>query len=66
MRTRPRPRPRHTLNLAPLLHLCPECGHTLWFAYDNFRTSTTWDGVVRLSLHLHRCVNPSCARFPKP
>ncbi len=66
MRTRPRPRPRHTLNLASLLHHCPECGHTLWFAYDNFRTITTLDGVVRLILHVHRCVNPSCSRFHKP
>lgn len=66
MRTRPRPRPRHTLHLAPLLHLCSECGHTLWFAYDNFRTITTLDGVVRLILHVHRCVHPSCARFHKP
>ena len=66
MRTRPRPRPRHTLTLAPLLHLCPECGHTLWFAYDNNRTITTLDGVVRLVLHVHRCVNPSCSRFHKP
>src|SRR5258707_5978337 len=66
MRTRPGPRPRHTLNLTPLLHHCPECGHTLWFAYDNFRTITTLDGVVRLIVHVHRCVNPSCSRFHKP
>lgn len=66
MRTRPRPRAGHTLDLAPLLHHCPECGHTLWFAYDNFRTITTLDGVVRLILRVHRCVNPSCSRFHKP
>jgi hypothetical protein len=66
MRTRPRPRAKHTLTLVPLLHRCPECGHPLWFAYDNFRTLTTLDGVVRLTLHVHRCVNPSCSRFHKP
>lgn len=66
MRTRPRPHPNHVLNLGPLLHHCLECGHTLWFAYDNFRTITTLDGVVRLILHVHRCVNPSCSRFHKP
>jgi hypothetical protein len=65
MRTRPRPRPSHTLKLAPLLHLCPECGHTLWFAYNNLRTITTLDGVVRLILRIDRCVNPSCSRFHK-
>jgi hypothetical protein len=66
MRTRPRPRPTHTLKLSPLFHHCPECGQTLWFAYDNFRTITTLDGVVRLILHVYRCANPSCSRFHKP
>src|SRR5262245_5151744 len=30
MRTRPRPQPQHTLQLAPLTPRCPECGHALW------------------------------------
>jgi len=45
---------------------CPECGHKLWAAYDNFRTVTTLEGVVRLTLHVRRCPNASCRRFHKP
>src|SRR6266571_7657859 len=66
MRTRPRPRPQHTLNLTPLTNRCPECGHPLWKAYEDERTITTLDGVVRLILHVRRCPNASCSRFHKP
>jgi hypothetical protein len=45
---------------------CPECGHTLWAAYDDFRTITTLEGVVRLTLHVRRCPNASCPRFHQP
>lgn len=65
MRTRPRPRPRHTLHLVPLTKSCPACGHTLWNLYDTRRTVTTLDGVVRLVLGVRRCRNPSCPRFSK-
>jgi hypothetical protein len=66
MRTRPRPRPQHTLNLTPLTNHCPVCGHTLWNAYEDDRTITTLEGVVRLILHVRRCPNASCPRFHKP
>jgi len=66
MRTRPRPRPKHTLNLSPLMTHCPECGQKLLAAYDDFRTITTLEGVVRLTLHVRRCPNPSCLRYHKP
>src|SRR3954471_3841083 len=66
MRTRPRPRPQHTLQLAPLAQHCPECGHALWNAYDTRRTITTLEGLVRLVLRVRRCPNPSCSRFHKP
>jgi hypothetical protein len=66
MRTRPRPRPNHTLTLTPVIKNCPECGHKLWAAYDNIRTITTLEGVVRLILHIRRCPNASCPRFHKP
>jgi hypothetical protein len=66
MRTRPRPRPEHTLILTPLLTHCPECRHKFWAAYDDFRTVTTLDGVVRLTLHVRRCPNAACPRFHKP
>lgn len=66
MRTRPRPRPQHTLQLAPLTTHCPACGHTLWAAYAAGRTITTLDGVVRLVLQVRRCPNSSCPRFHLP
>ena len=66
MRTRPRPRPKHSLHLSPLTNYCPECGHTLWNAYDTRRAITTLDGVVRLVLRVRRCHNPACSRFHQP
>ncbi len=66
MRTRPRPRPKHTIELSPVTRDCPECGHKLWAAYDNVRVITTLDGVVQLVLHIRRCPNASCPRFHKP
>jgi hypothetical protein len=66
MRTRSRPHHQHTLRLAPLTQHCPECGHTLWNAYDTRRTITTLDGLVRLVLRVRRCHNPSCPRFHQP
>lgn len=66
MRTRPRPRPQHTLQLEPLTTRCSACGHTLWDAYQARRTITTLEGVVRLILQVRRCPNPSCPRFHVP
>ena len=65
-RTRPRPRPDRAQTLAPDTARCPACGHPLWAAYDNFRTVTTLDAVVRLTLHIRRCPNPDCPRFHVP
>src|SRR5436190_4798824 len=65
-RTRRRTRPDRVLTLAPVAGHCPECGHKLWADYDNFRTVTTLDTVLRLTLHIRRCPNPGCTRFHKP
>lgn len=65
-RTRARPRPNRALTLSPVTTLCPACTHSLWAAYDNFRTVTTLDAVVRLTLHVRRCPNPNCPRFHLP
>jgi hypothetical protein len=35
-------------------------------AYHNFRTLTTLDGVVRLTLKVRRCRAPRCPRFRRP
>jgi hypothetical protein len=45
---------------------CPACGHALWAAYDNYRTVTTLDSVLRLTLRIRRCPNPACPRFHAP
>jgi hypothetical protein len=63
MRTRSRPRPTCAQTLTPVTTHCPECGHPLWIDYDNFRTVTTLDAVLRLTLHIRRCPNAACRRY---
>jgi hypothetical protein len=65
-RTRARPRPNRSQTLGPVTRLCPACQQPLWAAYDNFRTVTTLDSVLRLTLHIRRCPNPACARYLRP
>jgi hypothetical protein len=65
-RRRPRPQPDRALSLAPITRECPECQHRLLARYNNFRTITTLDGVLRLTLAIRRCPNPDCPRFRKP
>lgn len=65
-RTTSRPTPTTTQTLMPLLRQCSACGKTLWTAYHNYRTLTTLAAVVRLTLHIRRCLNPACAQFRKP
>jgi hypothetical protein len=65
-RTRCRPRPNHALTLSPVTTHCPTCGHALWAGYDNYRTVTTLDAVLRLTLRVRRCPNPDCSRFHVP
>src|SRR5258708_34812335 len=65
-RRRPRPRPDRALSLVPVTLNCPECQHPLRARYNNFRTITTLDGVLRLTLAIRRCHNPDCPRFRLP
>ncbi len=65
-RRRPRPQPDRALSLAPITLDCPECQHRLLARYNNFRTITTLDGVLRLTLAIRRCPNPDCPRFRQP
>ena len=65
-RTRSRPRPTRAQTLVPVTRHCPECQHTLWADYSNYRTVTTLDAVTRLTLHIRRCPNPACPRFHRP
>ena len=63
---RPRPQPDRALTLTPITVDCPECQHRLYADYNNFRTITTLDGVIRLTLAIRRCPNPACPRFLRP
>src|SRR4051812_25719233 len=65
-RRRPRPQPDRALSLVPVARDCPECQHRLWARYNNFRTITTLDGVLHLTLSVRRCINPDCPRFRLP
>jgi hypothetical protein len=66
MRKRPRPQPDRALTLSPVTLDCPECQHRLYADYNNFRTVTTLDGVIRLTLTIRRCPNSDCPRFLRP
>jgi hypothetical protein len=65
-RRRPRPQPDRALTLTPVLLDCPECQHRTLARYNNYRTITTLDGVLRLTLTIRRCPNPTCSRFLRP
>ena len=65
-RRRPRPQPDRALTLVPITRDCPECQHRLHADYNNFRTITTLDGVIRLTLTIRRCPHPDCPRFLRP
>jgi hypothetical protein len=65
-RTTARPTPTTTQTLPPLLRHCPCCGNTMWAAYHNYRTLTTLEAIVRLTLQIRRCLNQSCPQLHKP
>jgi len=66
MRNRPRPQPDRALSLSPITIDCPECRHRTHADYNNSRTVTCLDGVVRLTLTIRRCPDPDCPRFRRP
>ena len=65
-RQTPRPTPTATQTLQPLVRHCLCCGETLWAAYHNYRTITTLDTVLRLTLQIRRCLNPHCSQVRQP
>src|SRR6478609_3646923 len=65
-RRRPRPQPDRALTLTPVTVDCPECRHRTYADYNNYRTISTLDGVIRLTLSIRRCPNPTCSRFLRP
>jgi hypothetical protein len=38
----------------------------MWAAYHNYRTITTLDDVVHLTLQIRRCLNRACPQFHRP
>src|SRR5262249_38965520 len=65
-RITPRPAPTERQILKPLLRSCPTCGETLWAAYHNYRTITTLDAVLGLTLQIRRCLNQACPHVHHP
>jgi hypothetical protein len=65
-RTTPRPPPTHTQTLQTIVRQCPCCGEPMWAAYHNYRTITTLEAIVRLTLQIRRCLNPACPQLRKP
>jgi hypothetical protein len=65
-RTTPRPTPTATRTLHPLGPHCPLCGERMWAAYHNYRTITTLNDVVHLTLQIRRCLNQACPQFRRP
>jgi Transposase, Mutator family len=66
MRSRSRPRPTRVQTLTPALVNCPICQRRFYADYANFRTVTTLDAVLRLTVHVRRCHNPACSRYRQP
>ncbi len=65
-RLTPPPIPTEIQTLKPLLRSCPTCGETLWAAYHNYRTITTLEAVLGLTLQIRRCLNQACPHVHHP
>jgi hypothetical protein len=65
-RLTPRPVPTETQTLQPLQRYCPTCGETMWAAYHNYRTITTLEAVLALTLQIRRCLHRGCPHFRQP
>jgi hypothetical protein len=64
--TTARPTPTATQTLYPQSRHCPTCGETIGAAYHNYRTMTTLDAVLRLTLPMRRCLNRPCPQLQRP
>src|SRR3954453_21509644 len=61
-----RPEPTSTKQLRTLRTNCPHCGQRMWADYDNYRTVTTLEGLIRLTLKIPRSRNPRCPSHRRP
>jgi hypothetical protein len=64
-RNRKRPKANREEILECVQRACPVCGGTMWIDYENYRTVTTLEEVVRLRLKVRRCQNEACERYHK-
>src|SRR5919202_1236200 len=64
--TTSRPPPTFTQALQTIVRQCPCCGAPMWAAYHNYRTITTLEAIMRLTLQIRRCLNPACPQVRKP
>lgn len=62
-RTRKRPKATQEEILECVQRVCPVCGGNMWIDYENYRTVSTLDDVVRLRLKVRRCQNKKCDRY---
>ena len=65
-RTPPRPPPTHTPTLQAIVRQCPGCGEPMWAAYHNYRTITTLEAIVPLTLQIRRCLHSACPQGRQP
>src|SRR5262249_34659009 len=65
-RTTPRPPPTATRTLQPLGRHCPLCGEMMWAAYHHYRTITTLEEVVHLTVQIQRYLTRTCPQFHCP
>jgi hypothetical protein len=65
-RTPSRPTPTAARTLQPLGRHGPGCGEIMWAASHHYRTITTLDDVVHLTLHIRRCLQRCCPQFHRP
>ena len=65
-RTTPRPPPTLTQTLQPSVRHGPCCGDRMWAAYHHYRTLTTLEALMRLTLQMRRCRNPACPQVRQP
>src|SRR4029434_1595574 len=65
-RTTPISPPPLTQTLQPIMRHCPCCGDPMWAAYHNYRTITTLEAIMRLTLQIPRCLHAACPPVRKP
>src|SRR5919198_2140358 len=65
-RTTSRPPSTLTQTLQTIVRQCPCCGEPMWAAYHNYRTLTTLEAIIRLTLQIRRCLHPACPQVRQP